>query len=371
MKKFLALAVAVVMTAALFAVAVNAAADPAIIITAEQLASESNATKSGVHFELVEEGGEKFARFTADDKDPHLYLTPDVTTDTANHYAAIKYRTTSGAATIDAYMAGAEPHTMFEAITADGQWHTTIGDLEQSGANWTGKFARLDPMNGGTLEVGDTIDIAWIALFDNEADARAYTGPSGSTAPVEPAPVKDADAWLCQAGGPVATGWWMHPFADQQWEFNAKCTSPSAFDGIIAPFYANPEGATVKINLLDENGKILETVEHTQKGDGTVTIDFSKAYPAGTYTIQILSTANGAHFVVGSSNAGEFPVEITGNCNTNDNTLVAPIIVLRGAVPPAQGGEPSNPGSGDAAIVAIAAVGCIALAGVVIAKKVK
>ena len=33
--------------------------------------------------------------------------------------------------------------------------------------------------------------------------------------------------------------------------------------------------------------------------------------------------------------------------------------------------EPSNPGSGDAAIIAIAAVGCVALAGVVVAKKVK
>ncbi len=33
--------------------------------------------------------------------------------------------------------------------------------------------------------------------------------------------------------------------------------------------------------------------------------------------------------------------------------------------------EPSNPGSGDAAIIAIAAVGCIALAGAVVAKKVK
>ena len=32
---------------------------------------------------------------------------------------------------------------------------------------------------------------------------------------------------------------------------------------------------------------------------------------------------------------------------------------------------PSNPGSGDAAIIAIAAVGCIALAGVVVAKKVR
>ena len=36
-----------------------------------------------------------------------------------------------------------------------------------------------------------------------------------------------------------------------------------------------------------------------------------------------------------------------------------------------QGGEPTNPGTADAAVIAIAAVACIALAGVVVAKKVK
>ena len=39
--------------------------------------------------------------------------------------------------------------------------------------------------------------------------------------------------------------------------------------------------------------------------------------------------------------------------------------------PAEQPSEPSNPGSGDAAIIAIAAVGCVALAGVVVAKKVR
>ena len=374
MKKILALSVAVIMTFALFAAAVNAAAEPALLITAEDLASESNTTKSGVSFELMEEGGEKFARFTAEDLDPHLYLASNPKTDVANHFAVLKYRTTSGAKKTDAFMAGAEPHTQFTDIVNDGQWHFAYGDLEESGANWTGTFARLDPLNNGDLKVGDTIDIAWIAVFANEADAQAYTGPAGSSEqPSDPQPVaeKDPDTWLCQAGDPAATtGWWMHPFTDKEWEFTSKFTTPNAFDGFIALFFANPEGAKVQINLLDEAGAVLDSQEFTQAGDGSPTIKFSKAFAAGTYTLQIKSTDTGAHFVVGSAHAGDVAVEVGGNCNTNDSTLDAPVIVLTGAV--ASGAsEPSNPGTADASVIAIAAVACVALAGVVIAKKVR
>jgi hypothetical protein len=162
----------------------------------------------------------------------------------------------------------------------------------------------------------------------------------------------------------------MHPFTDKEWEFTAKFTTPNAFDGFIALFFANPEGAKVQINLLDEAGAVLDSQEFTQAGDGSPTIKFSKAFAAGTYTLQIKSTDTGAHFVVGSAHAGDVAVEVGGNCNTNDSTLDAPVIVLTGAV--ASGAsEPSNPGTADASVIAIAAVACVALAGVVIAKKVR
>ena len=196
-----------------------------------------------------------------------------------------------------------------------------------------------------------------------------YTG-GGSSDP-QPVAEKDPDTWLCQAGDQAATtGWWMHPFTDHEWEFTAKFTTPNAFDGFIALFFANPEGAKVQINLLDEAGAVLDSQEFTQAGDGSPTIKFSKAFAAGTYTLQIKSTDTGAHFVVGSAHAGDVAVEVGGNCNTNDNTLDAPVIVLTGAV--ASGAsEPSNPGTADASVIAIAAVACVALAGVVIAKKVR
>ncbi len=190
----------------------------------------------------------------------------------------------------------------------------------------------------------------------------------------QPAAEKDPDTWLCKAGGTVATGWWMHPFTDQEWEINFKFTTPNAFEGFVSTLFANPEGATVKINVLDADGNVLDTVEHTQAGDGLATITFNKAFAPGTYTIQFKSTDNGAHFVVGSSEAGDIPVEISGNGNTNESTLAAPIILLTGAVNPGSGStpsQPSNPKTADAAVIAIAAVAVVALAGVVVAKKVR
>lgn len=382
MKKILAIAIAVVMTVAAFALCVNAAAEPALLITAEVLASEQNATKSGVSFELKEEGGEKFARFTAEDLDPHLFIAANNVTAVGNHYAVIKYKTTSGAKEIDAYMAGAEPHTIFSPeIENDGAWHYTYGDLEESGANWTGKFARLDPMNGGTLAVGDTIDIAWIALFANEADAKAYKGPSGSSE-TSVVKEKDPDFWLCKAGSTnIAPGYWMNdPYQGRN--IDIKFTSTSAFNALLAQMYANAPGAeagpcVVTIKVLDKDGKELESQDFEvsndadgdgtkEAGDGIYTVNFKKTYEAGTYTISILPKS-GQYFVLGGSEAGDGAVEVTGNFGTADQFIhEAPCAVLLGAVP---GG--SNPGTADAAVIAIAAVACIALAGVVVAKKIK
>ena len=213
--------------------------------------------------------------------------------------------------------------------------------------------------------------------------AVLFISVSAAPAASEETVEKDPDTWLCKAGGSVATGWWMHPFTDQEWEASFTFTTPNAFDGFVSTLFANPEGATVKISVLDADGAVLDTVEHTQAGDGLATISFNKAFAPGKYTIRFKSTDNGAHFVVGSSEAGDIPVEVSGNCNTNENTLVAPIILLTGAVNPDAGAvpsdttpdeitpEPENPATADAAVTAIAAVAITALAGVVISKKIK
>ncbi|MBO4422516.1 MAG: hypothetical protein J5879_03690 [Clostridia bacterium] len=149
---------------------------------------------------------------------------------------------------------------------------------------------------------------------------------------------KDPDTWLCKAGGSVSTGWWMNPFTDRDWEINCSFYTPNAFDGFIATFFANEDkGATVIINLLDEFGEILDSTSYTQVSNGMATVKFSKAYAAGNYTIQFKNTSEGSHFVLGSSEAGDIPVYVTGNALTTEYTLQAPIILLTGAVPPSGG----------------------------------
>ena len=219
-------------------------------------------------------------------------------------------------------------------------------------------------------KTGEDVEVFAVVKYADGtvADIWRVVYSYGSSAPAEP----DADTWLCKAGGSVATGWWMNPFTDQDWEINFKFTTPNAFDGFASTLFANPEGATVKISVLDASGAVLDTVEHTQMGDGLANIKFNKAFAPGTYTIQFKSTDNGAHFVVGSSEAGDIAVEVSGNGNTNENTLAAPIILLTGAVNPGgQSGGKTNPKTADASVIAIAAVAVAALAGVVVAKKIK
>ena len=174
--------------------------------------------------------------------------------------------------------------------------------------------------------------------------------------------------------GGVTTGWWMHPFTEKDWEINATFNTPNAFDGFHFTFYANEDpGADVVINLL-KGEEVVETKNFTAVSNGEADITFDKAYAAGEYTIQFKSTANGAHFVLGSAAASDVAVEISGNGNTNGDTLAAPAITLHGATvggAEQPSGQPSNPQTADAAVIAIAAVACIALAGVVIAKKVR
>ncbi|MBO4868262.1 MAG: hypothetical protein J5585_00965 [Clostridia bacterium] len=380
MKKILAVATVIAMTAALFAVC-SVAADPAVVITAEQL-SAAESTYNGVTVELSTEGGVDFARFTAGGLDPHLYIKPDIKTDASNHFAAIKYRTTSGAASIDAYMAAAEPHTIFSAIEADGSWHIAYGDLEQSGANWTGTFARLDPMNGGSLKEGDTLDVAWIALFASEDDAKAYTGPAaGGDTPVAPSTDKSDDQWLC-GGDPAAksTGWWMNPINGPDEKYiKVNFTANGYFDGVKGYYLCNPASAevgqtVVKVQLLDASGSVLEEKEIPVDGDQWYETNFDRSYAAGTYSLNYVAVSgNGGWFVFGSADADDSTVTLESNCATNGDTKSHPIVMLMGADAPAEGGEPTptNPGTADASVIAIAAVACIALAGVVVAKKVR
>ena len=380
MKKILAIAIAVVMISAVCAT-VSFAADPATVITPEQLAAEGN-TVNAATVELKNDDG-AYVKVTSTGDDPWICIKPVPAVGADNKYATIKYRTTSTASKgIEVYTEIDEPHaTTTETLNTDGKWHTIVIDLSTAGDKWKGNFSRLDMMNGAPLPAGEVIDIAWIALFANEADAKAYKGPSGSSeTPV--GKEKDPDFWLCKAGSTnIAPGYWMNdPYQGRN--IDIKFTSTSAFNALLAQMYANAPGAeagpcVVTIKVLDKDGKELESQDlevsndadgdgTKEAGDGIYTVNFKKTYEAGTYTISILPKS-GQYFVLGGSEAGDGAVEVTGNFGTADQFIhEAPCAVLLGAVP---GG--SNPGTADAAVIAIAAVACIALAGVVVAKKIK
>jgi hypothetical protein len=198
---------------------------------------------------------------------------------------------------------------------------------------------------------------------------------------------KYPDQWLCDstATASVAPGLWCYPFVE-----GATCSltfdAVNPFAGICIMMYANPDGADVEVSLLDKDGKELEKLSRTQKGDDAPTLVFSKSYDAGTYTIKFTTVSNATAdgwFVIGTADPSSTDVAVSGEFTTNENTRAGILAFLVGAVKtdngstsePSDPGEPSapatNPDTADAAVIAIAAVACIALAGVVIAKKVK
>ncbi len=204
---------------------------------------------------------------------------------------------------------------------------------------------------------------------DNAHEMFGYDFIASERAPV---------MWLCDPAGAAGPGYWNNgPFVEGR-ELTATFTAPAAFEGICIGIYANPSGATFELSLLDSAGKVLETLEHTQAGDGAPSFMFSKTYQPGTYTLRIVSksTQDGENgwLVIGTGAANEIPVTFGGDMNPGGN-LPGLQAFLLGALTYTEedpGDQPDEPSpTSDAAIIAIAALGCIALAGAVVAKKIR
>ena len=126
----------------------------------------------------VKEGGE-YITFTAEGDDPFFAFPEPVDVGTDAKYAVIKYRYAGeGERTIDFYLKIAEPHARTASIETDGAWHYAIIDCSvpypdnMGDALWDGTIARFDPLSGNGIS-GTSIDIASIAFYTSEADARA------------------------------------------------------------------------------------------------------------------------------------------------------------------------------------------------------
>ncbi|MBQ1847069.1 MAG: hypothetical protein II135_03605 [Clostridia bacterium] len=196
---------------------------------------------------------------------------------------------------------------------------------------------------GVTADVANGFNVYPVDLTGLEVGAHTMTvfvkAADGTEIEIVTAPftMTDPNTVFFDPAGPGTTGWWMNPVAQGGWVWTGTFTTPYAFDGVCALIFANPEGSTVDISVLDENGNVLETKSLTQLGDGTPLVLFDNAYPAGTYTLKIESVGTNGEagwFVIGSGNAGDVHIEVGGNCITNENTLAQPYMLLRGAVPP-------------------------------------
>lgn len=338
MKKLLAIAIIAVMTLGLFAVAANAA-DPAVIVTADQLKELADGAEAvgGLTYEVKEDGGEKFIEFTSSNNDPWVVFKDALNVGKDNKFAVIKYKTSdSGVQTIDFYLQVAEPHAKGDTITADGEWHTTVLNLETPFPDtmttlWDGTIKRFDVMNGNVE--GAKLDIAFVAFFAAEADAKAYTGPAAAS----------------------------NVSVMQSWFDNVNTTGPSIqlrgwaiIDGdeIDDMGYRVDDNTPVLGFLEERSAEIVSVMGSDLAKTNGFNVTFSTDdLSAGEHTVHVVvKTKGGAFLDINKDDQDGFKVVGTGSAGDNPS---------------------ENPGTADASVIAIAAVACIALAGVVIAKKVK
>ena len=191
------------------------------------------------------------------------------------------------------------------------------------------------------------------ASLNNVANTAPYIYLTGAVNPNPGAttPAREPDYWLCDPTNGTAdlvysTGWWSSPYTAFKYYYNDfTFNAPYAFDGMYIFLYGS--WSYIDISIINEGGFLCETIRYLLVADGLPMIKFSRAYAPGKYTIRI-ETRNFTHpvyregaagygngyFVIGSGYNGGIPVTVTGNGNTNENTLPNPYIMLTGAPNP-------------------------------------
>lgn len=154
---------------------------------------------------------------------------------------------------------------------------------------------------------------------------------------------EDPDTYFYDTGGNYTDqiGWWLwlNPTygIPNVLDLKVKFTTPNAFDGFTMRCQSGNPNITIR--LLKKSGAVLEELQQII-GEGDITVNFSKAYPAGTYTIQFVAdgvTVGYPHFVLMAKEANPaIPLVITGGTYNGAGTYAngAPSIKLRGAVAP-------------------------------------
>ena len=202
MKKVIAVLAAVVVAIAVLAVSAPVFtpvfADETVT-TGEAPVGDGGETE---YVRLTGEGFDPYAMFAFSDKGANTEIDPDTVT-----WAAIRYRTAArynenGVEYImQMYVSPAAEPFIPAHYAFSGEWDTLIVDMTSVAARYeretiwdSGNYTstseiRIDPLEPdrdaenfddstgrGIATEGDYVDIAWIAFFEKEEDARAYTG---------------------------------------------------------------------------------------------------------------------------------------------------------------------------------------------------
>ena len=208
---------------------------------------------------------------------------------------------------------------------------------------------------------------------DGTVSAIVASEEPATDAPAEV--VKGEDQWLTgkEVEGAEAPSWWFNPLGDPDDRFiTVTFTATSAFSGIKGFYYCStdPEAASFKIEVIKDGAAVAEKIVKPE-GDKWYETDFGKTFEAGEYTLRYTTVSgtneeNTSWFVLGGVAGENDAVAVDANVNApGPGTL--PAIMLIGAT----GNQGGNPQTSDAAVIAIAAVAVVALAGVVVAKKVR
>ena len=202
MKKVIAVLAAVVVAMAFLAVSAPVFtpvfADETVT-TGEETVGDGGETE---YVRLTGDGFDPYATFAFSEKGANAWIDPDTVTWAAIRYRmGARYNETNVEYIAQVYVSpAAEPFVPVHYRFTDG-WDTLIVDMTSvaalygresiwdSGSYRNTEEIRLDPLEPdrdaenfddstgrGIVTEGDYVDIAWIAFFEKEEDAKAYTG---------------------------------------------------------------------------------------------------------------------------------------------------------------------------------------------------